>query len=72
LPPSRRTPHAAALFVDYLLSADARKVLEKYHYGHPSNDLSFKRWHPGFGRSVDQFEKDSEKWEKLAKEITRR
>jgi iron(III) transport system substrate-binding protein len=65
-------PHAAALFVDFLLSADARKVLEKYQYGHPSNDLPFKRWHPGFGRSVEQFEKDSEKWEKLAKEITRR
>ena len=26
----------------------------------------------GFGRSLEQFEKDSEKWEKLAKEITQR
>jgi iron(III) transport system substrate-binding protein len=65
-------PHAASLFVDYLLSADAHKVLEKYQYGHPSNSLPFKRWHPGFGRSVEQFEKDSDKWEKLAREITRR
>jgi iron(III) transport system substrate-binding protein len=65
-------PHAAALFVDYLLSPDGRAILEKYQYGHPSNQMPFKRWHPGFGRSVEQFEKDSEKWEKLAKEITRR
>jgi iron(III) transport system substrate-binding protein len=65
-------PHAAALFVDYLLSPDARKVLEKYQYGHPSNEWPFKRWHPGFGRSLEQFEKDSDKWEKLAREITRR
>jgi iron(III) transport system substrate-binding protein len=65
-------PHAAALFVDYLLSVDGRAILEKYQYGHPSNQLPFKRWHPGFGRSLEQFEKDSEKWEKLAKDITRR
>lgn len=65
-------PHGAALFVDYLLSPDGRGILEKYQYGHPSTQLPFKRWHPGFGRSVEQFEKDSEKWEKLAREITRR
>jgi iron(III) transport system substrate-binding protein len=65
-------PHAAALFVDYLLSPDARAILEKYQYGHPSHQAPFKRWHPGFGRSLEQFEKDSQKWEKLAKEITRR
>ena len=65
-------PHAATLFVDFLLGAEGRKVLEKFQYGHPSSNLPFKRWHPGFGRSLEQFEKDSEKWEKLAKEITQR
>lgn len=65
-------PHAATLFIDFMLSAEARKVLEKFQYGHPSNSLPFKRWHPGFGRSLEQFEKDSDKWEKLAKEITQR
>lgn len=65
-------PHAGALFVDFLLGSEGRKVLEKFQYGHPSNQVPFKRWHPGFGRSVEQFEKDSAKWEGLAKEITRR
>jgi iron(III) transport system substrate-binding protein len=65
-------PHAAALFVDFLLGAEARKILEKFQYGHPTNGVPFKRWHPGFGRSVEQFEKDSARWEKLAKEITQR
>jgi iron(III) transport system substrate-binding protein len=65
-------PYAAPLFVDFLLGAEARKVLEKFQYGHPTNAVPFKRWHPGFGRSVEQFEKDSEKWEKLAREITQR
>lgn len=64
-------PHAATLFVDFMLGPEARKVLEKFQYGHPSQSLPFKRWYPGFGRSLEQFEKDSEKWEKLAKEITR-
>jgi iron(III) transport system substrate-binding protein len=63
-------PHAAALFVDFLLGAEGRKILERFQYGHPSHTVPFKRWHPGFGRSVEQFEKDSAHWEKLAKEIT--
>ena len=65
-------PHGATLFVDFLLGAEARKVLEKFQYGHPTNVVPFKRWHPGFGRTLEQFEKDSDKWEKLAKEITQR
>ena len=65
-------PQAAALFVDFLLGAEGRMILEKFQYGHPTNSVPFKRWHPGFGRSVEQFEKDSAKWEKLAKEITQR
>jgi hypothetical protein len=50
----------------------ARKILDKFQNGDPSNDLPFQRWHPGFGRSLEQFERDSEKWERLAKEISRR
>lgn len=64
-------PHAAALFVDFLLGPGSRKILEKFQYGHPSNDTPFKRWYPGLGRSLEQFERDSEKWERLAKEISR-
>jgi ABC-type Fe3+ transport system substrate-binding protein len=65
-------PHGALLFVDFLLGTEARKVLEKFQYGHPSQEWPFKRWHPGFGRSLEQFEKDSTKWEKLAKEIAQK
>ena len=65
-------PYGAALFVDFLLGAEGRKVMEKFQYGHPSNEMPFKRWYPGFGRSVEQFESDTAKWEKLAKDITRR
>ena len=65
-------PHGAALFVDFLLGTEARKVLEKFQYGHPSQEWPFKRWHPGFGRTLEQFEKDTTRWEKLAKEIAQK
>jgi iron(III) transport system substrate-binding protein len=64
--------YGAALFVDFLLGTEARKVLEKFQYSHPSQEWPFKRWHPGFGRTLEQFEKDSTKWEKLAKEIAQK
>ena len=69
LPPH---PHGAALFVDFLLGAEARRVLEKFQYGHPSQEWPFKRWRPGFGRTLEQFEKDSVQWEKLVKEIVQK
>ena len=36
-------PHGAALFVDFLLGSSSRKILEKFQYGHPSNEMPFKR-----------------------------
>jgi hypothetical protein len=30
----------------------------KIQYGHSSFDFPFKRWHSGFGGSLEQFEKD--------------
>ena len=50
----------------------AQSVWRNFNTAIRPTTLPFKRWHPGFGRSVEQFEKDSEKWEKLAKEITQR
>ena len=63
--------HAALLLIDFLLS-DGQKVLEKFQYGHPSKEYGFTRWYPDAGRSIEQYEKDSAKWEKLVKEITQR
>jgi len=64
-------PHAALLLIDFLLS-DGQKVLEKFQYGHPSKEYGFTRWYPDAGRSIEQYEKDSAKWEKLVKEITQK
>ena len=63
--------HGALLLIDFLLS-DGQKVLEKFQYGHPSREYGFTRWYPDAGRSIEQYEKDSAKWEKLVKEITQK
>ena len=64
-------PHAALLLIDFLLH-DAVKILDKFHYGHPTTDYGFKRWYQDRGRSLADLEADSARWEKLAKEITQR
>lgn len=70
---SNQPPHAhgALLLIDFLLS-DGQKVLEKFQYGHPSKEYGFTRWYPDAGRSIEQYEKDSARWEKLVKEITQK
>jgi len=64
-------PHAALLLIDFLLS-EGQKVLEKFQYGHPAKDYGFTRWYPDAGQSIEDYEKDSAKWEKLVKEIVQK
>jgi iron(III) transport system substrate-binding protein len=64
-------PHAALLLIDFLFS-DGQKVLEKFQYGQPYTSYGFKRWYPDAGLTIDEYEKQDAKWEKLVKEITQR
>ena len=68
-----QAPHsyAALLLIDFLLS-DGQKVLEKFQYGQPYTNYGFKRWYPDAGLSIDEYEKQDTKWEKLVKEIVQR
>ena len=45
-------PHAAALLADFLLSAEAAKILGDLDYGSPFKPVSFKLWYPE-SRTVD-------------------
>ena len=65
-------PHAALLLADYLLGPDGQAVLEKFEYGSAAKKLPFKRWRPDHGATVDKYEKELLRWEKLMKEISRR
>lgn len=65
-------PHGALLLADYLLGPDGQGMLEKYQYGNAAKNYGFKRWRPEREMSLDKYEKELERWEKLLKETGRR
>ena len=65
-------PHAALLFADFLLGADGQKFLSKFGLDSAVNKPDFKRWYAEAGMTVEQYEKESNKWEKLLREIGRK
>ena len=65
-------PHAAVLFVDFLFSPDGQKILESYDYGSPAKEYGFKRWYPEKGVTIQQLERESDKWERGLRELGRR
>jgi iron(III) transport system substrate-binding protein len=59
-------PHAALLFIDFILSPEGQKIFEdKFKYGTPTKDYGFKRWYPEKGLTTAQYEQESNKWRKL-------
>jgi iron(III) transport system substrate-binding protein len=65
-------PHAALLFVDFLLSAEGQKLLEELDFGSPRKDYGFKRWYPEKEGTLAQYEQALERWHKLLKDIIRK
>ena len=65
-------PHAALLFVDFLLSPDGQKLYEELFFGSAQKDYGFKRWYPEKGVTLAQYEEALESWHKLMKDITRK
>jgi len=64
-------PHSALLLTDFLLG-DGQKVLDKFQYGQSYTDYGFKRWYPEAGLTVEEYEKQDAKWDKLVKEISQK
>ena len=65
-------PHGALLFADYLLGPEGQGVLEKYHYGNGAKNYGFKKWRPEHEMSLEKYEKELERWEKLMREVGRK
>ncbi len=65
-------PHAALLFVDFLMSPEGQKLYEELYFGVAQKDYGFKRWYPEKGGTLDQYEEALDGWHKLMKDITRR
>lgn len=62
-------PHAAVLFIDFLFSPDGQKILENYQYGSAVKDYGFKRWYIEKGMSIQQLERESDRWERWLREL---
>ena len=66
-------PHAALLFVDFLISPDGQKMYsEKLLYGSAATDYGFERWYPEKGLTTAEYQEHSDRWMKLLREITRK
>jgi len=66
-------PHAALLFIDFLLSPDGQKMYsEQLFYGSAAKVSGFERWYPEKGVTTEEYEKRAEGWMKLLEEITRK
>lgn len=65
-------PHGALLLADYLLGPEGQGLLEKYHYGNGAKNYGFKKWRPEHEMSLDKYEKELSRWEKILKDTGRR
>jgi acyl-CoA dehydrogenase len=65
-------PHAALLFVDFLISPQGQKMYSDLFYGSAANTSNFERWYPEKGLSMEEYEKRADGWLKLLNEITRK
>ena len=70
LPAASNNPHAALLFVDFLLSSEGQKIFEdKFRFATSTKDYGFKRWYPEKGYTLEQYEKAEDRWKKLLRDI---
>jgi iron(III) transport system substrate-binding protein len=72
LPANAPHPYGGLLFADYLLSPEGQKFLGKFGLDSAVNKPDFKRWYAEAGMTVEQYEKENTKWEKLLREIGRK
>ena len=69
LPLNAPHPYAGILFADFLLSPEGQKFLGKYGLDSAMNKPEFKRFYAEAGITVERYEKENEKWEKLLREL---
>ena len=70
LPAAVNSPHAALLFVDFLLSPEGQKIFEeKFRFATSTKNYGFKRWYPEKGYTLEQYEKAEERWKKLLRDM---
>jgi iron(III) transport system substrate-binding protein len=69
LPLNAPHPYAGMLFADFLISPEGQKFLGKYGLDSAMNKPDFKRFYAEAGMTVERYEKENEKWEKMLRQI---
>lgn len=64
-------PHAALLFIDFLIGSGGQSILEKLHYAVAWKDYPFPRYYPERGMETMQYVKAEKGWNKLLKQVGR-
>ncbi|MGZ8454105.1 MAG: ABC transporter substrate-binding protein [Candidatus Binatia bacterium] len=73
LPAATNSPHAALLFIDFLIGPEGQKIFEdKFRFASSTKNYGFKRWYPEKGKTLEQYEKAEERWKKLLHDLVRR
>ncbi len=73
LPAATNSPHAALLFIDFLLSPEGQKIFEeKFRFATSTKNYGFKKWYPEKGLTIEQYEKAEDRWKKLLRDIVRK
>jgi len=66
-------PHAALLFVDFLLSGDGQKMYaDKLFYTSVTKKVAYEKWYPDKGVTTAEYEERADRWLKLLREISRK
>ena len=66
-------PHAALLFIDFLLSPEGQKMYtEKLFYTSATRKVSYEKWYPDKGLTTAEYEERADRWLKLLREISRK
>jgi iron(III) transport system substrate-binding protein len=73
VPVQSNSPYTGLLFADFLISPEGQNIFEeRFRFASSSKNYGFKRWYPEKGLTTDQYEKASDRWQKLLREIVRR
>ena len=60
------------LFLDFLFAPEGQKILETYDYGSAVREYGFKRWYIEKGMSIEQLEREGDRWDRLLNDLARK
>lgn len=62
-------PHAALLFIDFVIGNDGQSILEGFKYGVAWKDYPFKRYYPEREMTTMGYQRTEKKWSRLLRSV---